>query len=144
VTEASLSITISPAPSIFVIDLWDNHAPDLGSLPVIHIEPRRWWLIGATSAAEVLSRQIASHGNLTPIGGGMMRAELRGVGWRDLLMVGGWFDAENTAFTVGCSAATLIHHIPVCLHVREAEVCDVYFAASYREAFERHWRGFDS
>ncbi len=139
-TEAALQIVTAAAPPILVVDLWDDFVPDFGALDVIKVEPRRWWLLQNNVAPAALATQIADHGTLTPIGGGLKRTSLNGDGWRALLMNGGWFDAENPAFAVGHCVGTLIGHVSVRLHVVSATQCDVYFASSYQMAMEHHWR----
>jgi len=140
VTDARLTLTIAPAPPIFVVDLWDDVALDFGALNAVRVEPRRWWLIGVDAPPPALTSQLSGHGSLTPNGGGLMRAVLAGMGWRTAAMVSGWFNAEDAAFTIGNAGATLIHHSPVWLHVVEADVCHAYYPASMSAPMARHWQ----
>jgi sarcosine oxidase gamma subunit len=54
-------------------------------------------------------------------------------------MEGGVFDAENPAFAPGCSAATIIDHIAVRLHVVNDDVCDAYVPASFSAELVHFW-----
>ena len=69
----------------------------------------------------------------------MVRVRLSGKGWRALLMEGGVFDAENPAFTIGCSAATIIDHVAVRLHVVGEDACDAYVPLSFSKALIHFW-----
>jgi sarcosine oxidase gamma subunit len=140
VTEAPVKITIAPAPSMVSVDLWDDFVPDFGALTAMRAEPRRWWVIDDDAELGPLKAQLGDHGSLTPVNGGLMRASLIGAGWREALMIGGWFNAEDAAFAVGCCAGTLIGHVSVRLCVVSETQCDVYFASSYRGAIEHHWQ----
>jgi len=133
-------ITIMPPPAMVSVDLWDEFTPNFGGLTAMRAEPRRWWVIADDDQLEALKVQLADHGSLTLINGGLMRASLIDAGWREALMVGGWFNAEDAAFAVGCCAGTLIGHVSVRMHVVSDTQCDVYFASSYRGAMEHHWQ----
>lgn len=139
-TEAALTITIAPAPAMVSVDLWDEFTPDFGGVTAMRAEPRRWWVIADEAALSPLAAQLADHGSLTPINGGLMRASLIGAGWRETLMLGGWFDAESPSFAIGDCAGTLIGHVSVRIHVVGDTQCNVYFASSYRGAMEHHWQ----
>jgi sarcosine oxidase gamma subunit len=54
-------------------------------------------------------------------------------------MEGGVFDAENPAFAPGCSAATIIDHVNVRLHVVGENACDAYVPASYSSGLMHFW-----
>ena len=56
-------------------------------------------------------------------------------------MEGGVFDAESTKFAPGCSAATIIDHVAVRLHVVSEEICDVYIPASFSAGLIHFWEG---
>jgi hypothetical protein len=73
------------------------------------------------------------------IGGGIVRVRLSGKGWRTLLMEGSVFDAESPAFAPGCSAAAIIDHVAVRLHVVSDDVCDVYVPARFSAGPVHFW-----
>jgi heterotetrameric sarcosine oxidase gamma subunit len=82
---------------------------------------------------------LGENGSLTHIGGGIVRVRLSGEGWRTLLMEGGMFDAESPTFAPGSSAATIIDHVSVRLHVVSDDACDVYVPASFSAGLVRFW-----
>ena len=49
------------------------------------------------------------------------------------------FDAESPAFAPGCSAATIIDHVAVRLHVVSDEACDAYVPASFSAGLIHFW-----
>lgn len=141
VTDA-VTITLNTAPDVHVLDLWTDTIPDLAPFVAFRVEPRRWWICdGRRSAAALmeLASAITPEGSLTPIGASLVRATVAGPGWRRALMHGGHFDAEDAGFAPGAAAATMLHHVPVWLHVVAVDRCDVYFAASYADWLCGHW-----
>jgi sarcosine oxidase gamma subunit len=137
VIEAPVLLHVAPAGDIIALDLWSGTVPDLG-VRTLQVEPRRWWLFGGGSAANIAAR-IDDTGALAPIGGGLVRATFTGSAWRALLMVSSFFDAENPAFGPGDVAATVIHHVPVWIAPVATDVCEVYFAASYAHDLVGLW-----
>ena len=106
------------------------------ALRLIRVEPTVWLVEGDASG---LGQILGEDGALTAIGGGIVRVRLSGAGWRTLLMEGGMFDAESPAFAPGCSAATIIDHVAVRLHVVSDEVCDAYVPASFSAGLIHFW-----
>jgi heterotetrameric sarcosine oxidase gamma subunit len=104
---------------------------------VIRYEPTVWLVEGDVSALPGL---LVDDGALTAIGGSIVRVQLSGKGWRTLLMEGGVFDAENPNFASGCSAATIIDHVNVRLHVVDDDTCHAYVPLSYSEAMIHFWK----
>jgi len=138
VTDAPATVRIVPAGDILALDLWDAaDAPDRTGTRAIRVEPRRWWLFDPTTDA---TTPFATRGALAPIGGGLMRADLTGPGWRALLSVSGLFDVDHPDFGPGSVAATVIHHVPVWIVVIADDACEVYCAASYAPALTDLWR----
>lgn len=153
-TNGTIS-TLPPAP-LHVFEIWSNPAavakrfkatcgfslPNMGrsggsdALRLIRYEPTVWLVEGDASA---LSSILSDDGALTDIGGGIVRMRLTGKGWRTLLMEGGVFDAENPNFTVGGSAATIIDHVNVRLHVVDEMTCDIYVPLSYSQGLLHFW-----
>lgn len=151
-----VSITLLPAAPLHALEIWSNPAavntrfqkacgfalPAMGrsggrdALLLIRYEPTVWLVEGDVSA---LSYILADDGALTAIGGGIVRMRLSGKGWRTLLMEGGVFDAESLNFVAGCSAATIIDHVNVRLHVIDETTCDAYVPLSYSQGLLHFW-----
>jgi heterotetrameric sarcosine oxidase gamma subunit len=151
-----LTITPLPAAPLHALEIWSNAPavakrfeaatgfalPPTGrsagteALRLIRYEPTVWLVEGDVSA---LPDILAQDGAITAIGGGIVRVRLSGKGWRTLLMEGGVFDAESPDFAPGCSAATIIDHIAVRLHVVSDDACDVYVSASFSAGLVHFW-----
>jgi heterotetrameric sarcosine oxidase gamma subunit len=106
------------------------------ALRLIRYEPTVWLVEGDASALPAI---LGEDGAITAIGGGIVRVRLSGEGWRTLLMEGGVFDAEAPEFSTGCSAATIIDHVNVRLHVVSDDACDAYVPASVSAGLEHFW-----
>ncbi|MFM8542033.1 MAG: hypothetical protein ACKOAM_02075 [Chakrabartia sp.] len=152
-----VTITTLPAAPLHVLEIWNNAAsvakrfkavmgfalPATGrsggsdALRLIRFEPTVWLVEGDASA---LSAILADDGAVTAIGGGIVRIRLSGSGWRTLLMEGGVFDAEDPAFSAGCSAATIIDHVNVRLHVISDNACDAYVPLSFSQGLLHFWK----
>ena len=151
-----VSITLPPPTPLYALEIWDNGPavaarfdralgfplPRLGrsaksnDLQLIRFEPTVWLAEGSIS---MLDDIVGDDGALTAIGGGVVCVRLSGPGWRSLLMEGGVFDAESRGFAPGCSAATIIDHVAVRLHVVNDETCDAYVPASYSTGLIHFW-----
>ena len=151
-----VTITVLPAAPLHALEIWSNPTsvatrfkkaagfalPAMGrsdgndALRLIRYEPTVWLVEGDVSA---LPGILADDGALTAIGGSVVRVQLSGKGWRTLLMEGGVFDAENPNFASGCSAATIIDHVNVRLHVVDDDTCHAYVPLSYSEAMIHFW-----
>jgi heterotetrameric sarcosine oxidase gamma subunit len=154
VTELTIS-TLPPAP-LHVFEIWSNPAAVAkrfkatcgfalpatrrsggnDALRLIRFEPTVWLVEGDASP---LSAILSDDGAVTAIGGGIVRIRLSGKGWRTLLMEGGVFDAESPTFAAGCSAATIIDHINVRLHVVSDDACDAYVPLSFSKGLLHFW-----
>ncbi len=152
-----VTITTLPAAPLHVFEIWSNPAavakrfkaamgfalPATGrsggsdALRLIRFEPTVWLVEGDESA---LSAILADDGAVTAIGGGIVRMRLSGSDWRTLLMEGGVFDAEDPAFRAGCSAATVIDHVNVRLHVISDDACDAYVPLSFSQGLLHFWK----
>jgi heterotetrameric sarcosine oxidase gamma subunit len=150
---------MTPLPAVphHVFEIWSNPAavadrfeaatgfslPATGrsggsdALRLIRFEPTVWLVEGDISA---LGEVLADDGAITAVGGGMVRLRLSGAGWRTLLMEGGVFNAEDTSFSAGCSAATIIDHVNVRLHVVSDDVCDAYVPLSFSADLLHFWK----
>ncbi len=151
-----VSIKTLPAAPLHALEIWSNPAavakrfkaatgfalPAMGrsggsdTLRLIRYEPTVWLVEGDASA---LPSILADDGALTAIGGGIVRVRLSGRGWQTLLMEGGVFDSESQGFATGCSAATIIDHVAVRLHVVSDNACDVYVPLSYSAGLLHFW-----
>ena len=151
-----VTITALPAAPLHALEIWSNPAevaqrfenatgfalPPSGrasgsdALRLIRFEPTVWLVEGDASALPAI---LADDGALTAIGGGIVRVRLAGPGWRSLLMERGVFDAETCDFAPGCSAATIIDHVNVRLHVESADACIAYVPASYAADMIHFW-----
>ena len=151
-----VTITPLPAQPLHAIEIWSNpeavarrfkaaigfalprtgRSDGTDALRMIRMEPTVWLVEGDVSA---LPDVLADDGAVTSIGGGIVRVRLSGPGWRTLLMEGGVFDAENPAFAAGCSAATIIEHVNVRLHVVSEDCCDAYVPLSFSTALLDFW-----
>jgi heterotetrameric sarcosine oxidase gamma subunit len=151
-------VTITPLPqaTLYALEIWSNPAvvakrfeastgftlPTMGKsggtkdLCLIRYEPTVWQVEGDIAALRDI---VGSDGAITAIGGGIVKVRLSGAGWRTLLMEGGVFDAENASFAPGCTAATIINHVAIRLHVIDAETCDAYVPSSYSAAIIEFW-----
>ena len=151
-----VTITTLPPASLYALEIWSNPVavakrfakttgfdlPAMGrsagteALRLIRYEPTVWLVEGDASALPAL---LAEDGALTAIGGGIVRVRLSGKSWRTLLMEGGVFDAENLKFAAGCSAATIIEHVNVRLHVLSENACVAYVPLSFSAALVHFW-----
>lgn len=152
-----VTISVLPAAPLHVFDIWSAPTavaqrfeaaigfalPSAGrsagddALRLIRYEPTVWWVEGDPSALPAI---LADDGALTAIGGGTVRVRLAGSGWRSLLIESGVFDAENPRFGQGCSAATIIDHVNVRLHVIDFDTCDAYVPNSFSAGLLNFWR----
>jgi heterotetrameric sarcosine oxidase gamma subunit len=151
-----VTITMLPAAALHALEIWGNAAavakrfkaatgfalPPMGrsagsdTLHLIRYEPTVWLVEGDASAVPAI---LGDDGAITAIGGGVVRVQLSGRGWRTLLMEGGVFDAESPAFAPGCSAATVIDHVAVRLHVVSEDTCDAYVPLSCSQGLIHFW-----
>ena len=147
--------TLRPAP-LHALEIWSNaqavakrfqkaagfDLPPMGqsagnaAIQLIRFEPTVWLVEGDVTGLEPV---FGDDGALTAIGGGIVRVAMSGAGWRRLLMEGGVFDAEDPAFGPGCSAATIIDHVNVRLHVTDETQCIAYVPSSYAHDLIEFW-----
>jgi heterotetrameric sarcosine oxidase gamma subunit len=151
-----VTITILPTAPLHAFEIWSNPAavakrfkaatgftlPSTGrsagsdSLRLIRFEPTVWLVEGDAPSLPAI---LGDAGALTAVGGGIVRVRLSGMGWRTLLMERGVFDAESPSFAVGCSAATIIDHVAVRLHVVNEASCDAYVPFSFSAGLVHFW-----
>ncbi len=147
-----LEIAILPPEPLTQIEIWGDLAAVehlLGAaLPtagrsmtqngsrVMWWEPKVWLVRGtSTDFAEVLAEESAA----IDVTGAFSRLRITGPDWRELLMIGGVFDAESPTFGPDCIAGTVIHHLPVRLDVIDAQTVDAYTPPSYAAELAHHW-----
>lgn len=152
-------VTVTPLPTapLHALEIWSNAPavakrfeavtgfafPTMGrsagndALRLIRYEPTVWLVEGDAGALPAI---LAGDGALTAIGGGIVRVRLSGKDWRTLLMEGGVFDAENPRLGPGCSAATIIDHVAIRLHVVNDDGCDAYVPLSFSAALLHFWQ----
>ena len=143
-----VTVTSLPATPLHAFEIWSNpgevakrfeastgfalppsgRASGSDALRLIRFEPTVWLVEGDASALPAI---LGEDGSLTAIGGGIVRVRLSGPGWRSLLMESCVFDAETPVFAPGCSAATIIDHVNIRLHVETENACVAYVPASY-------------
>jgi heterotetrameric sarcosine oxidase gamma subunit len=156
VTVTKLSITSMPSAPLYAFEIWSNplavakrfkaatgyDLPAMGrsdgtdATRLIRYEPTVWLAEGDVTA---LADILGNDGVITAIGGGIVRVRLSGPRWRELLMEGGVFDAENSGFAPGCSAATIIDHVAVRLHVVGDDSCIAYVPLSFSKGLLHFW-----
>ncbi len=152
--------TLPPAP-LHALEIWSNaqavakrfqkaagfDLPPMGqsagnaAIQLIRFEPTVWLVEGDVTGLESV---LGDDGALTAIGGGIVRVAMSGAGWRRLLMEGGVFDAEDPAFGPGRSAATIIDHVNVRLHVTGEAQCTAYVPSSYAHDLIEFWNAATS
>lgn len=150
------SITMLPAAPLHALEIWRNaeavaarvqkalgialpamkHSAKNAVTTLLRYEPTVWLVEGDIS---VLADTLGDDAALTAIGGGIVRFRLAGPHWRELLQEGGVFDTSPAAFPTGATAATIIDHVGVRLHVESSDACIVYVPASYAESLHHFW-----
>jgi heterotetrameric sarcosine oxidase gamma subunit len=146
---------LDPAP-LHAVEIWSNPQavaarveaalgmalPPMGqtteshALTLMRFEPTVWLAEGDVSSLVTLPGE---DGAITAIGGSVVRVRIAGPGWREVLMEGGVFDAENAAFAPGCCAATIIDHVNVRLFVESADAVRIYVPSSYAAGLIHFW-----
>jgi heterotetrameric sarcosine oxidase gamma subunit len=108
----------------------------LNGARVMWWEPKVWLVRGA---ATVFAEVLAEDGAAIDVTGAFSHLRIAGESWRELLMIGGVFDAESPNFGPDCIAGTVIHHLPVRLDVIDAQTVDAYTPPSYAAELAHHW-----
>ncbi|WP_298173495.1 sarcosine oxidase subunit gamma family protein [Novosphingobium sp.] len=150
------SITVIPAAPLHALEIWANpqavatrvqkalgfalpvmgRSAANGAITLMRFEPNVWLAEGDVS---VLADTLGDDGALTGIGGGVVRFRIAGPGWRELLLEGGVFDTSAAALPAGATAATVIDHVGVRLHVESDDACVVYVPSSYAQSLHHFW-----
>lgn len=127
----------------------DGETPPVGrSTPLAHhwrlmgVEPRAWRLVGPLGGLEAkLARAetaLGLEGAATDLTGSQVHLRLVGPRWREALMIGGVFDAEDPAFGQGATVATLLHQTPVRYDVFAPEGVDILVPPSFADDLADH------
>ena len=150
-----IEIVAQPPATLIALTLWDSVAVIALDLPapgyardgpegrVLWWEPNTY-LVRARSAEggmamTRLTQTIGAAGAITDLSGAFSRFRLSGPSWRELLMIGGVFDAEAPAFGPGRVVGTILHHIAVRLDVLEDDTVEAYVPPSYAASLHGHW-----
>ncbi len=148
-----LEITVLPSEPLVQIEVWGDVAaverrlgaslPTAGRSTMLHAarvmwwEPKVWLVRGANTD---LTEILAEDGAAIEVTGAFSRLRITGAAWRELLMIGGVFDAEAPAFGPECIVGTVMHHLPVRLDVIDALTVEAYTPPSYAAELAHHWR----
>ncbi len=154
-----LQVSIAPREALFLLEIWGEQvavesrleatlplpcrSATAGTARTLWWEPETW-LVRAPIAErdanlERLALVAGGDGAVTDISGALTRLRVEGPLWRDLLMIGGVFDAVSPTFGPGCVAGTVIHHLPVRLDVLSDSAIEAYVPPSYAEDLLHHW-----
>ncbi len=147
-----LEISARPPEPLVQIELWGDVAaverrlgaglPKAGRSTTLNESRIMWWepkvwLVRGSSTG--WAEALAEDGAAIDVTGAFSRLRITGAAWRELLMIGGVFDAESPAFAPDCIAGTVIHHLPVRLDVVDAQTVDAYTPPSYAAELAHHW-----
>jgi heterotetrameric sarcosine oxidase gamma subunit len=163
-TAPTLEVRLAAPDALIQIELWGDTAAvgarlmqslgaalpapcrstTAGALRLMWWEPHTWLVraprLDREATLDLLAGGLGEDGAATDVSGGFQRLRIEGPLWRDLLMIGAVFDAESQAFTPGCVAGTVIHHLPVRLDVVGDGAIDAYTPPSYGADLLGHWR----
>lgn len=164
-TEGRTTVDALEPSALIAVDVWrgfDEAVDRLGmalggALPILRasidlpggwralrVEPTVWWLTGPLpglgSALATAEEVLGEDGAAVDLSGGFARLQLAGPAWRELLMVGGVFDAEDPAFGPGSTAGTILHHVGVRYDVVDDDRVHILVAPSYAHDLLDHLR----
>jgi heterotetrameric sarcosine oxidase gamma subunit len=148
----------APATLIF-IEIWGDQAEVERRLAAPLPDPCRsatvddnrliWWAPSTWLVRTVIENRdralrrlieaLGDDGAAIEATGGLVRILIEGTRWRELMMIGGYFDAESPTFGLGSVAGTLIHHTAVHLDVLSDNAVEAYVAPSYAEHLLSPW-----
>jgi heterotetrameric sarcosine oxidase gamma subunit len=158
VTDARTTVQALGPAALIAVDVWSafdaavarlgkalgGALPDLlrsndlaGGWRALRVEPTVWWLAGPLAGLEAgfaaAGAGLGDDGAAIDLSGGFARLEVAGPGWRELLMIGGVFDAEDPAFGAGSTAGTLLRHAGVRYDVVDDGRVHILVAPSYAQ-----------
>jgi len=115
-----------------------------GGWRAIRAEPALWWLCGPLDGLDDQLASVAAaldeDGAATDLSGAFVRLRVGGPDWREVLMIGGVFDAEDPAFGPGSTAGTILHHTSVRYDVTAPDAVEIYVAPSHVDDLLHHLR----
>lgn len=158
-----LDLALAPitGQTLFRLALWDDaararigtglgaqlpgpcQAVEIADQRLLWLESAHWLIACATADADTVRTRIerlaGTDGSLVEVGAALVGRCITGSGWRELLMTGGVFDAENPTFGPGAVARTVMRHCSLLIDVITADRVHAYVAASYADEFFAFW-----
>jgi heterotetrameric sarcosine oxidase gamma subunit len=106
-----------------------------GDSRLVRITADQYWWIAAGSASLVrLARELPSPaGTVTMLSAGRVRIRISGGATRELLAKGIALDLHRSAFQVGASALTGLHHTGIFLERVDDDAYEIYVQRTYAE-----------
>jgi heterotetrameric sarcosine oxidase gamma subunit len=148
VTDSRTTARLLPPTALIAFDIWGDPPHQAWSSELeegwrtVRVEPTVWWLTGPIGEAEAmfdrLETVLGDDGGVTDLTGGFARIAVAGPAWRELLMIGGVFDAEAPGFGAGSTAGTLLHHVAVRYDVISDDEVHILLAPSYADDLLHH------
>jgi heterotetrameric sarcosine oxidase gamma subunit len=154
-SPARTGVTRLDPCALIAVEIWSDHAacrdrlgaalsgtvPAFGGasdLPggwrMVSVEPTVWWLRGPLGDLETglarVEAALSADGAATDLTGGFARLGLHGPDWREILMSGGVFDAEDPGFGSGRTAGTILHHASGRIDVTGDSAAELYVIPS--------------
>ena len=164
-TDVRTTVEALEAAALIAVDIWSDldgtmarlgrtlgsglphlrgSAELVGGWRALRVEPTVWWLMGPLSDLEArfaaVEAALGEAGASVDLSGGFVRLEVVGPGWRELLMIGGVFDAEDPVFGPGATAGTVLHHASVRYDVIDDHRVHILVAPSYAHDLREHLR----
>lgn len=131
------------------VEIFDAALPHAGETAetasgrVLWWEPHVWLFRAPLAARNEIAARLeiaaGADGAVTDVSGSFTRIGLTGPGWRELLMVGGLFDAESPDFGPGRIVGTVIDHAPLRLDVVGPQAVQAYLPPSYAAHMLHFW-----
>lgn len=156
-----LALTPITGQTLFRLALWDDaaharigaglgaplpgpcRAVDIAGQRLLWLESAHWLIACLTTDADAvrnrIERLVGTDGSLVEVGAALAGCRITGNGWRELLMIGGVFDAEDLGFGPGAVARTIMHHSALFIDVVTADRVHAYVPTSYAHEFFGFW-----
>ena len=164
-TDALTTVAPLERAALIAVDVWSGHGGAAarlgrtlgGALPgplhvseltggwrALRVEATVWWLAGPLrdleTSLDAVEAALGVDGAAVDLSGGFARLEIAGPAWRELLMTGGVFDAEDPAFGPGSTAGTVLYHAGVRYDVLDERRVHILVAPSYAHDLLDHLR----